>query len=512
MKWRAVLTSVLLAPGVSGCVYYNRMWSAERLARQARRAEARGDEGVARTAWTQAAAKAESVHAKHPGSKWADDAWVLHAEGVARGASCAVARPVIGEALVEAVADDLRERMALVAAECALALGAPAEAARQLQLALASSDGGRRSRGAYLAGRTAQAQGDLEGAIAWYARSRERAAGPARVHALLQIGQAPAAVALMDTVARDRFVESEWSAMLAAVAARAGPTAAAEALDRLLRRARVPPAERTRLLLADADRRYAAGEFAAARDRYLEASQAGGDLPEARTARVRAVRATGALARTPADLGAVREDLARVTRTGDRGAGTEAAAFARLLQRVAPADASEAAELRGAELARDSLRAAALAGELFVAFAERHPESLFAPKALVAALPLLPERHDSLLDVLDRAYGSSPYVVALRGEISPGYAGLEDSLARALGVATRTAARSAGPTGRAPFAGPRGPWWDEVFPGSGRPGVPGDSANVPVGPPGPRPQNRPPDRGRPAPRPAERPTERPADS
>jgi len=163
-------------------------------------------------------------------------------------------------------------------------------------------------------------------------------------------------------------------------------------------------------------------------------------------------------------------------------------------------------------LARDSLRAAALAGALFVAFAQRHPESLFAPKALVAALPLLPERHDSLLDVLDRAYGSSPYVAALRGEISPAYAGLEDSLARALGVSTRTAVRSAGPAGRAPVAGPRGPWWDEIFPESGRPVAAGDSASVPVRAPGPpRGQPRAPDRARPA-RPTERPTERPADS
>jgi len=227
---RAVLAGVLLAPLLSGCVYYNRMWSAERLARQARRAEARGDEGVARTAWSQAAAKAESVHTRHPGSKWADDAWVLHAEGAARGGSCAGARPVIGEALVEAVADDLRERMSLVAAECALALGAPVEAGRQLQPALASHDAGRRSRAAYLAGRAAEAQGDPDGATAWYARSRERAAGPARVQSLLAGGHVAPALALMDTVARERFVESEWSAMLAAVATRAGPAAATEAL------------------------------------------------------------------------------------------------------------------------------------------------------------------------------------------------------------------------------------------------------------------------------------------
>ena len=33
MTWRALRACLLLAPVVSGCVYYNRMWSAERLAR-----------------------------------------------------------------------------------------------------------------------------------------------------------------------------------------------------------------------------------------------------------------------------------------------------------------------------------------------------------------------------------------------------------------------------------------------------------------------------------------------
>jgi hypothetical protein len=111
--------------------------------------------------------------------------------------------------------------------------------------------------------------------------------------------------------------------------------------------------------------------------------------------------------------------------------------------------------------------------------------------------------------VLDRTSRSTPYVAAHRGESSPAYAGLEDSLARALGVSTRTAVRSAGPAGRAPVAGPRGPWWDEIFPESGRPVTAGDSASVPVRAPGPQ-------RGQPLPRsraPRRRPSgpERPAD-
>ena len=58
MSRRPALLSLLAVPIFAGCVYYNRMWSAERFARQARQAEARGDEGVARSAWIQAAVKA----------------------------------------------------------------------------------------------------------------------------------------------------------------------------------------------------------------------------------------------------------------------------------------------------------------------------------------------------------------------------------------------------------------------------------------------------------------------
>lgn len=506
---RHALLSLLAAPILSGCVYYNRMWSAERFARQARQAEARGDEGSARAAWTQAAVKAESVHAGHPGSKWADDAWVLHAEGAARGGSCAAARAVIGAALVEAGSDALRERVALLAAECALALGAPGEAERQLGPALASREAGRASRAAYLAGRIAEARGDLQGAIVWYARSRDRTAGPARVRALLAGGDPAVALALMDTVARGRFLETDWAAMLDAAGRRVGPAAATEALDRMLRVARIPAPERARLLLADADRRYAAGHFAAAADRYRLAARAGGELPEGRAGRVRALRARVALAGTAADLEAVQAELARMAQGTPQGGGSEASALATLLERVAPASAPELVQLRGAELARDSLGAATLAGQLFVTFAERHPESLFAPKALVAALPLLPERHDSLLGVLRRVYGASPYVAALRGEASPAYAGLEDSLARAFGVALATRSAFRGLVGRAPVTGPRGPWWDEVFPEQTGRVAEVETTEGPVRRPARPPARRPGDRPNPPERPA---SERPADS
>src|ERR1700694_4957690 len=83
---------------LSGCAYYNAMWSAERYAKEARRLEARGQEAEARAQWALAAVKAESVIARHPRSRWADDALVLQAEGLARAGSCATAAAPLPQA------------------------------------------------------------------------------------------------------------------------------------------------------------------------------------------------------------------------------------------------------------------------------------------------------------------------------------------------------------------------------------------------------------------------------
>lgn len=252
------LRAVSLVAVVSACAYYNAMWSAERFAREARRLEARGREPEARSEWARAAQKAESVMARHPRSRWADDALVLSAEGRARAGMCDVAAAPIAQALRTVGDAALRGRAAAAAAHCA-------------RLA---------------AGRTAEA--------------------------------------------------------------------------------------------------------------------AGAEAPE-----------------------------------------TPGRAF------------------RAAERARDS-GATRLAGRLFLDLAAANPTSLFAPKALIAALPLLPDRHDSIIGVLDAAYAESPYTRALRGEASAAYAAAEDSLARELGVQlgrgepARAAGR--GSTAGPPLTGPRGPW------------------------------------------------------
>jgi hypothetical protein len=148
------------------------------------------------------------------------------------------------------------------------------------------------------------------------------------------------------------------------------------------------------------------------------------------------------------------------------GGVTDARRLQAVLTQITGHDTTVADVFRAGELARDSLDANPLATALLLGFARRDPQSLFAPKAILAALPLNPERADSLTGVLARQYAASPYTLALRGAPSPGYAVAEDSLARLFGI--RSAGVGAGvrvvTAWAVPLTGRRGPLLDPPEP------------------------------------------------
>ncbi len=461
MKRLAALQLALA--GAVSCVYYNAMWSAERFAREARKAEARGSALEARSWWARAAGKAESVVTRHPKSRWAEPALVLQGEGLARSGACDRAGTPLALALRTARNGTLRERAALAAAECALDADDPAEAQRRLADVTASRDPGRRSRAAFLAGRAAQRAGAYASAAEWYRRSAEAAAGSARARVLLAAGRDPEAIALVDTLTRAGFREGDWAPLLDDLARAAGPDAASGALDSLLARRRVPAGARARLLLADGDRLVATRRAEAAGARYAAVSDLVPDSIEGQQARVRRIRALAARADSLPDLVAVSAELSRLTRgEGGGAAAGEARALEGLLRRVLDlGDLEEGSDFRAAELARDSLGALRLAGGLFLRFARERSRSIFAPKALVAAAALLPEVRDSLVAELAGRYPASPYTLALRGDASPAFAAAEDSLARALGLDIAAPAEPVRISRVAPpVPGPRGPALD----------------------------------------------------
>lgn len=492
----------VLALSLTGCAYYNGMWSAERLARDARRLEARGASAEARLNWGRAATKAESVLVHHPASRWADDALVLQGEGLARSGACAAAARPLARALREVDDEALRERAALAAARCALdrdVQGALAE--RLLDPVLTSHDAGRRSQAAYLAGRAALLREDPAAAAEHFSHSDVPAAAPARIGALAASGRGPAAVAAMDSVARRDDDETRWGDALATVAASAGVETAADALDRLLLRGRLRGGPQARLLIADGDRLRRARRFDRAAARYAAVLDVAPDSSEALVARLHTLLGQLAQARHPADLDSVATRLAVLSSTAGDFRVDEVREVTRRLAAMREDDSSEVTAFRAAELARDSLDAPALAATLFLRFAARSPGSLFAPKALIAAGQLQPERLDSVKALLASRYAESPYTLAFRGVASPAYEALEDSLAVTFGVArppTLAAIAVVQLRFAPPRTGPRGPELDPAtVVAAARPArlqSPGERRPQPARRPGERPTERPQDR------------------
>ncbi len=189
-------SAVCLLTMLCGCAYYNAMWSAEQHAKGARKLEASGRESEARAEWAQAAAKAEGVVTRHPRSRWADDALVLQAEGLARSGACEDAQEPLARARSTVKDLSLRERLDLADAQCTLP-GRPGDVPGKLALVLASSDDARRSRAELLAGQAAALQLDYASAVDHLMRSRESAALPARAHALLELGRSQEAAATL---------------------------------------------------------------------------------------------------------------------------------------------------------------------------------------------------------------------------------------------------------------------------------------------------------------------------
>jgi hypothetical protein len=449
----------LLALWLPGCAYYNGMWRAQRLARDAQRMEARGQDAEARLTWGRAAIKAASVLVHHPGSRWADDALVLQGESLAWSGSCAAAARPLTRAL-QGIADDvLRERAALVAAECALREGETAAAEQLVVPLLASGDGRRRSSAAYLAGRIALARGDVAAAADRFARSERAEAAPARVRALVAAGEVDRAIRLIDSLARRDRDEARWSEVLDDLGRVAGAAAATDGLDRLMAWGRLPDGARARLLIADGDRLRAARRPDRAAGRYAQAAALVPDSVEAGRARVRDVRLHAARVRTPAELDSVSERLARVAAALGGAALADARELRLQIAAVQHDDASDVEAFHAAELARDTLAAPALAAVLFRRLADRHSASLFAPKALIAAGQLDAETLDSIGAVLQARYPASPYTMVFRGEPSRAFQVLEDSLAVALGVRRPPAPLPGALTLRVapPRPGPRGP-------------------------------------------------------
>jgi hypothetical protein len=73
-----------------------------------------------------------------------------------------------------------------------------------------------------------------------------------------------------------------------------------------------------------------------------------------------------------------------------------------------------------------------VAAEAFAEVVQRAPESVIAPKALLAQAVLQPQSADSLVALVRQRYPESVYTLALAGSAGDAYRVLEDSLQRVI--------------------------------------------------------------------------------
>ncbi len=439
MRRRLIAAVFLLA----GCVYYNGMYNARRLAHDAEKAEREGRTFDAASLWGQVGVKTDTVLARHPQSSWVDDAEYLRGKAYERLGDCNSALPYLEAVLARSPDSTLIEQSALVLGDCYQKLDRPTDAGRVFARLLASPDTARRNQALYQHGRSLRLSGNYRQAVTELSRSGYPAARAELVAALAGSGQIGPARALADSLRMAGDTTVPWGDVLALIA-RWDEAAAGGMLDSLLVAPGVAPESLAVWLTQDGER-LSQTDPGAANRRLERAGQVAAGTPAAREAGLARLRVQLRLVDSLAELRQLTTLLQQQVQLG----GAQALETGALLRNaeliVAAVDSSHAGHgppdlqlFFAAEIVRDSLHAERLAGRLFQEVVAEDSLSPFAPKALLALGALQPSRLDSLGQVLEQHYPDSPYLAFIRGDSASGFAALEDSM-RVFGVAFRAA-------------------------------------------------------------------------
>ncbi|MEO8090739.1 MAG: hypothetical protein ABI703_10620 [Gemmatimonadales bacterium] len=475
---------ILLPAGVAaallgGCVYYNGMYNANRLANSARKAERDGRPAEASNLWGQVATKAESVVVRHPRSKYAEEAAILRGLALARMGQCESALGPLGRLAVASVGTDLTEDALLATGRCQASMGNISAADAAFASVTDSRDPWRRREARFLRAQTLRHSGRYQEALTVLEEVREPRAVPERLLSLAGSGRVPEAMALADSLVARGDTTEPWDSVLVSLGQQ-DPSSGSSLVDRLRRLPNRPAETRARWLFDDGVRLIGT-DTARARSRFRDAVAISGSGDAAGRATLELLRLDLRGVRHPQALSPLIQSLganaarhqsvaSEMIRLGNSATGVLTATAS-----VTPG--SPQGELRlflAAETARDTLVAPRLADALFQRILREWPESPYAPKAALAAQRLNPEWADSARALLEARYLESPYLAMLRGDAGSAYRQLEDSLGA-------FAAAQAQAPGRAPAV---------------RPATPGRAA--PVGPDDDRPRPTP-QRPRPVP-------------
>ncbi len=443
MRCQSVKRLAVVAVGVlAGCAYFNGLYNANRLAKEAHKAEREGRIGEAHSLWSQAAVKAESVAAQHPNSRYRDDALLLQGLALAASEQCVRAITPLRQA-IEFTSDSVTLlRATLQLGRCHCETGEYGSAVEALTSLVDHHDTSWAQPAMLWRGRALLAVGAYEPALEDLGAVGGAAAAFDKAVAYTRLGRPESARSALVARIESVYDEHSWLQTLDTVG-HVYPDLASSLVDLVLRQGALTPSQRARLLLGDGLRWAARYQWANAVSRFEQVETAGSDSSAARIAKVQRILAR---ARITADLGEL-VSLAHSLEQAVLEGGTETSSEERSM--LALRSAANAVTLtrgrqdtRGrmttyqrdleiflaAEGLRDVVRAPGLAAALFRWLQTAFPHSVIAPKALIAAAVLDQTRSDSLLAVVQTRYPASPYTLALQGIVGDEYIALEDSL------------------------------------------------------------------------------------
>lgn len=436
MSRRVAVATALVLLG-AGCAYYNGLYNANRLANDARRAEREGRTGEARSLWSQAAIKAESVAVRFPHSKYRDDALLLQGTALFNINACSQAVSPLTVAADSSSDAVISVQSRLLLARCRLTMFEPDSARLTLDPLVAEADSADRREALLLRGQASLALGDDSAAR----RDLEESAHPLAVFPLAVVlvrqHEPDRAADVLATATAWPYDEDRWLVTLDTLGLERVERAS-QLVSSLLERPELGPGARARLLVGDGERWQSAGKPGRASGRFRAAVELVPDSVEGRLARAHLMVA--AIRRSP-DLDHLPGLLDTLRAATERGGAPAMVAgrFVTILGRAVEAMSRDTADLAlfvAAEDVRDTLGIRPLAAALFGRVAQAYPRSVIAPKALLAAAVLQPDRRRELLEQVRREYPRSVYVRALSGDAGPEYRAIEDSLLQLLPAVT----------------------------------------------------------------------------
>ncbi len=418
---------------LTGCVYYNGMYNANRFANRARKAELNGRTFEAQEFWAQAEVRADTVVIRHPDSKWTDDAQLIRGEAMVHRNDCTGAIPALEAASFSHDSPDVAQRAQLLLGQCRLAAGDLVGADRAFVSLMQSPDTGIANPARLEHARILRIDGSYQAALTTLAGVQGIRADDERIADYAGLGDMAQAEPLISAALARQDLSVPWESAIAAIG-RLDVGLASRYTSAVVALPGIPTEMRDRLLLEDGTRLLATNpDSGVAR---LRAAGAADPVTDASlVARLRLAEFVLAQADTLVQLELAREDLTTLSEIGGPSS-IQAIHYLRVLNKVRTYRDSitpggkegDLATFVTAEAVRDGLPTPRIAAELFATVPAWWPASPYAPKALLALAALEPMQADSIFSVLEGAYPGSPYLLLVAGDVTPAVLALEDSL------------------------------------------------------------------------------------